>query len=304
VILVAGGTGTLGTHVVRALTAQRTQVRVLTRRAERASHLAGTGAEIVVGDVRDPAAVEKALAGTSAVVSAVQGFAGTEPAGPRAVDLGGNANLIRAARAAGTRQFVLISAAGAAPDSPLDLRRVKYQAEQAVIGSGLHWTILRPTVYLETWISLLGDMLATKGAVTLFGRGTNPINFVSAYDVAALVARVTATEFAAAAEFTSATLEIGGPEDLTLADLAGRVLAERGAGGPIRHVPLPVLRAMATLLRPVKPMIATLARFGVIMDTTDMTLPRDTARAAVPGLPATTLADLQAGAAATDLHRT
>jgi uncharacterized protein YbjT (DUF2867 family) len=291
VILVAGGTGTLGTHVVRALAAHGTPVRILTRSAGRAAHLAHTGAEVCVGDVRDPAAAEKAMVGISAVVSAVQGFAGTDPAGPHAVDLGGNANLIRAALAAGTRRFVLVSAAGAAPDSPLSLRRIKYQAEQSLIGSGLQWTILRPTVYVETWIGLLGDMLASKGAITLFGRGTNPVNFVSANDVAALAERVTASP-----DLAGTTLEIGGPEDLTLTDLARRVLAERGAEAPIRHVPLPVLRAMATLLRPVKPTIATLARFGVVMDTTGMTLAHDTARATVPGLPTTSLDDVLAGA--------
>ena len=289
-ILVAGGTGTLGSHLVRTLSARRTPVRILTRKAERANHLAGTGVEVCVGDIRDAAAVERAMRGTSAVVSAVQGFAGVEPAGPE-VDLDGNANLIRAALAAGTSRFVFVSAAGADPASPLGLRRIKYQTEQAVIHSGLSWTIVRPTVFLDTWIGLLGDMIAAKGAVTLFGRGNNPINFVSAQDVAALIECVTRSP-----DLVGTTLEIGGPENFTLNELARRLLTERGADGPIRHVPVPVLRAVATLLGPVKASVATLARFGLIMDTADMTLADDTGRAAVPGLPVTHLADLLAGA--------
>ena len=283
-ILVAGGTGTLGTRVVRAINASGAPVRVLTRNAGRASALRADGIEIVVGDVRDPATLAPAVHGVTTVVSAVQGFAGLDPGGATAVDLGGNENLLRAAEAAGARRFVLISAVGAAPDSPLDLRRVKHEAETAAQRSPLETTIIRPTVYLETWLGLLTEMIETKRVITVFGRGDNPINFVSADDVAALVERATHTP-----ELAGATLEIGGPADLTLNELSRTLLARHKVPEKINHVPLPVLRAVATLLRPIKPAIATLARFGIIMDTTDMTLAADTARAAVPNLPLTGL---------------
>jgi len=286
-ILVAGGTGTLGTRVVRALTEGGTPVRVLTRDAGRASHLSGQGVEISVGDVRDPGAIGHAMRGVTAVVSAVQGFAGREPAGAQAVDLDGNANLVQAALAAGARRFVLVSAASAAADSPLELRRVKHHAEQSVMRSGLDWTVIRPTVYLETWIGILGDMISAKGQVTVFGRGNNPINFVSVRDVAALVEHAIRSAVSA-----GAVLEIGGPEDLTLNALASSLLARHRCGRPVRHVPLPVLRTIAALLRPVKPTLATLAQFGIVMDTSDMTLPVDSARATVPDLPVTRLTDL------------
>jgi uncharacterized protein YbjT (DUF2867 family) len=281
-ILVAGGTGTLGTRVVRAINASGTPVRVLTRNADRASALRADGVEIVVGDVRDPATLTPAMHGVTTVVSAVQGFAGLDPGGATAVDLGGNENLLRAAEAAGVRRFVLISAVGAAPDSPLDLRRVKHQAETTAQRSRLKTTIIRPTVYLETWLGILTEMIETKRAITLFGRGDNPINFVSADDVAALVERATHTP-----ELAGATVEIGGPGNLTLNELSRALLARHNVPEKINHVPLPVLRAVATLLRPIKPAIAALARFGITMDSTDMTLAADTARATVPNLPLT-----------------
>lgn len=288
-ILVAGGTGTLGSRVVTALAGRDAAVRILTRDAARAGHLARDVVDVCVGDVRDPEAVAVATSGVSAVVSCVQGFAGVDPVGPEAVDRDGNANLVRAAVAAGAARFVLVSAVGAAPDSPLKFRRIKHQSEQLVIASGLQWTVLRPTVYLETWIGFLGDMIAGKRALTLFGRGDNPINFVSADDVAAL-----AVQAALAPGLAGATLEIGGPEDVTLNELAGALLAARAVDTPVRHVPLPVLRATATVLRPVKPSIAALAQFSVIMDTVDMTLAVDSARAAVPDLPVTYVRDLLA----------
>lgn len=290
-ILVAGGTGTLGSRIVGRLVADGTPVRVLTRAAERAAALAR--ADVAIGDVRDLTSLSSAMRGVHTVVSAVQGFAGVEPVGGKAVDRDGNQNLVRAAVEAGVRRFVLVSASGAAPDSALDLRRFKFEAEQAVRASGLEWCIVRPTVFLETWLWLLGEMAETKGSIMLFGRGENPINFVSADDVAALAVLACDSEVA-----RGAALEIGGPEDITLSDLASRVLAGRGRAVKVRHVPLLVPRLVSVVAAPVKPTIASIARFGVVMDTMDMTLGHDSARAAFPDLPLTTLdAVLARGAA-------
>lgn len=289
-ILVAGGTGTLGTRIVRRLLDGGAEVRVLTRHAERAEHLSGPGLEIIVGDVRDPGSLVPAVDGASCVVSAVQGFAGTDPVGAQAVDLDGNDSLMQAAAAAGAPRIIMLSSAGAAPDSSMELHRVKHQVEQSVKATTLDWTIVRPTVYMETWIGLMREMIARKGSVTIFGRGDNPIDFVSASDVAALVAHAARTT-----ELAGETLSIGGPENLTLNTLAHEVMASAGREGKIHHVPLPVLRLVSRALRPVKPMVAALASFGVFMDTSDMTLADDTARARVPNLPVTALSDVLRG---------
>ena len=83
-ILIAGGTGTLGARVVSLLTARGLEVRTLTRDPERAEYERGDLVEIASGDVQDARAVERAVAGAQTVVSAVQGFAGADPAGPEA----------------------------------------------------------------------------------------------------------------------------------------------------------------------------------------------------------------------------
>src|SRR5215207_3454821 len=136
-ILIAGGTGTLGTRVVRLLTARGLEVRILTRDPARAEHNRGDLVEIISGDVRDARAVERALDGAQTVISAVQGFAGNAPAGPQDVDRQGNSNLIEAARAGATEHFILLSIQGAAPDHPMDMFRMKYASEQELKASGL-----------------------------------------------------------------------------------------------------------------------------------------------------------------------
>lgn len=282
-ILVAGGTGTLGCAVVTALLDRGAPVRVLTRNARRAALFAG-GATICVGDVRDAADVSRAVAGCSTVVSAVQGFAGTDPAGPSAVDHQGNAALIRAAATSGVDHFVLVSVHGAAPQHPMKLHRCKFRAEQELRASGLSATIVRPTAFMETWMATLQEPITSRGTAVVFGRGDNPINFVSVRDVAALVEQATRGP-----ELRGSEIDIGGPADLTLNQFTAALIGTRDI--PIRHIPRPVMRIAAAALRPVRPAIARLIHAGVVMDTTDMTLTPAT-RAALPDIPVTALADL------------
>jgi uncharacterized protein YbjT (DUF2867 family) len=137
-VLIAGGTGTLGTHLVPLLTQRQLQVRVLTRDPARARHLEGKQVEVVCGDLRDPCPVDRAVAGAQTVISAVQGgFGGTDGANPKTVDRQGYSHLIAAARAHAVEHFILVSIIDAAPDHPLELWRMKYLAEQDLKASGL-----------------------------------------------------------------------------------------------------------------------------------------------------------------------
>ena len=116
-IVVAGGTGTLGTRLVPRLAGQGLAVRVLTRDPARAQHLAGHDVEAVRGDVRDPGSLTRALRGASMVISAVHGLAGPGGVSPASVDRAGNAHLIDAAARTGAA-FVLVSVVGHLPATP------------------------------------------------------------------------------------------------------------------------------------------------------------------------------------------
>jgi uncharacterized protein YbjT (DUF2867 family) len=283
VILVAGATGTLGTEVVRRLADRGEPVRVLTRDPARAAHLPET-VEILAGDLGDRATVAEAVAGCASVVSAVHGFAGPGKPSPEAIDRDANRALIRAAAAAGVGHLVLVSVLDAAPDHPMSLHRAKHAAEQALRTSGLPWTIIRPAAYLETWAGIVGAKLAAKGQAVVFGPGRNPINFVSAHDVAALVDLAVHDP-----SLRGQVLEVAGPENLTFTELAERLIAASGQPGRIRHVPLPILRAMSVLARPVSPTFARQAQAAVVMNTTDMTADVTGIRDRFPTIAATTL---------------
>jgi len=283
VILLAGGTGRLGTVLATRLTGQGLPVRVLTRDPARAAHLSGQGVEVVTGDVRDRASLPAVVRGAGVVVSAVHGFAGPGGVSPATVDYQGNINLIDAARAAGA-ELVLMSVVGAAADSPMELFRMKHAAEQHLRASGASWTIVRATAFLELWIDVLTKTAARSGRPVVFGHGNNPINFVSVTDVAALV------EHAVADPATRGRiLEIGGPADLTFNQLAAAIQAAAGCAGAPRHMPPPMLRLMAGILGRVKPEIGRQARAALVMDRADLGHDVTALHQAYPGLPCTPL---------------
>lgn len=167
---------------MRLLTARGLEVRILTRDITRASHLQSDLVEIVRGDVLDSDAIKQAVTGTETVISAIHGFNDTGVYNPSTVDRQGNSNLIQAALAGSVQHFILVSMQGAAARHPMELARMKYLAEQQLRASGLSWTIIQPSAYMETWGKLIGEPLLRTGKTPIFGRGHNPINFVSAHD--------------------------------------------------------------------------------------------------------------------------
>lgn len=249
-IAIAGGTGRLGSQLVRRLADRGLEVRVLTREPARARHLADLPVEIMTADVRDLAAMWSTIEGVGTVVSAVHGFAGPGRVSPESVDRDGNANLIDAAAAVGA-DVILVSVVGAAADHPMELFRAKYAAEQHLRASGARWTIVRATAFVELWAEIMRKPI-------VFGRGENPINFVSVNDVAAAVEQAIIDP-----DLRGRVIEIGGPQNLTFNQLAALLQQTRGSSARVHHIPLSVLRAMAAFSRQ--------ARAAVAMDTIDMT---------------------------------
>ena len=282
-ILVVGGTGTLGIRLTRRLRERGQAVRVLARHAGTTAP-DGNSFEVQLGDVTRPEDVVAAMKGVSTVVSAVHGFLSS----PAAIDRDGNANIIDAAAAAGA-DVILMSMVGVAADSPFELFRMKFAAEQRLRSSGVRWTVVRPTAYLETWIDVFEQTAARSGRPLVFGRGRNAINFVSAGDVADLVERVVCDPAT-----RGETFSIGGPQNLTMLEFAAAIQRAAGRAAPPRHVPRAALRTMATLAQPFRPAFARQNRAALLMDSTDLTFDPHVARDTYPDIPCTTLDDVLA----------
>jgi NADH dehydrogenase len=182
-------------------------------------------------------------------VSAVHGFAGPGHVTPASIDRDGNAKLVDVAAAAGA-DVVLMSVVGVSADSPMELFRAKNSAEVHLRASGAPWTIVRSTAFIELWAEIMEKPL-------VFGRGENPINFVSVHDVAAVVVRAVVDPI-----LRGQILEVGGPQDVTFNQLAALLQEVRGHTRKVHHVPRSILRAMAPLARQ--------PRAAITMDTADM----------------------------------
>jgi NADH dehydrogenase len=276
-ILIAGGTGHLGPVLISRLQARGEAVRVLTRDANRARMRLGEFVDVVEGDVRDAKSLQGAMRNVEAVVSAITGF-GLGGAGTRDIDFQGNVNLIGVAEAAGVRRFVLLSYHGAASASPLELARMKHRAEAALRASTLDWIIVRPTPFMELWTGILGGSLLKNGKTTVFGRGDNPVNFSSEQDVAWLVETALFDE-----RVSRAQLDVGGPENIALNELARRFASRSGITPRVRHIPRWVMRMSSLLLRPVRRDLAGIIEAGIIMDTADMRFDPSALRMRYPG---------------------
>jgi uncharacterized protein YbjT (DUF2867 family) len=288
VILVAGGSGRLGTLIVRRLAARGLGVRVLTRDRARAAHVGGGRVEVIEGDVRDDRSLSAAMAGVETVVSAIHGFGDIGNVSPASVDRDGNHRLVNAAVGANAA-VVLMSIVGASAEHPLELFRMKHVAEEHLRASGAPWTVVRATAFAEFWLDLLDRTAGASGRPVIFGRGVNTINFVSVSDVAALAERVVVDSSA-----RGATLEIGGPENVSFNELAARLQRAAGRAAPPRHVPRAMLRLLTCLLEPIQPNRARQMRAAIAMDTMDMTFAPTDLHRRFPELPVTPLADILA----------
>src|SRR6266568_6541556 len=214
-ILIVGASGRLGSVVVQHLREQGKSIRVMTRNPLGLAHLKQQGVEIVSGDLRDPASLASACQGVEQVLAAAHALDGKGDNNPQTVDDMGNRHLIDAAKAAGVERFIFVSVQGASPDSPLEFFRIKYHTEEYLRASGLNFTILRPSAFMDLWAQLIGLPILEQGKTTIFGRGNNPINFVAVEDVARFVCIAFENS-----RMCNRVIEIGGPENLTLNQVA------------------------------------------------------------------------------------
>lgn len=146
-ILIVGGTGFVGRHIVNRLVARGYRVLVPTRRRESARHLILLPtAEVIETDVGDPAVLGRLATDAVAVINCagILNESGVQTFDRVHVDL--TRKVIAACRAGGVRRLLHMSALHADRDGPSRYLRSKGEAEAAVAASGLDWTIFQPSV--------------------------------------------------------------------------------------------------------------------------------------------------------------
>jgi NADH dehydrogenase len=245
-ILVTGGTGFIGPHVVHALRAQETPVRALVRNPARAGRLTAWGAELATGDVTNPASLRPACEGVDAVVHLVAIIKGN-PADFERVMSEGTRNIVAAAQEAGVRRFVLASALGLDERSKgaVPYFAAKWEMERAVKESGLEHVIFRPSFVFGRDGGVLPTFirLARLAPVTpIIGPGTQRLQPIWVEDLAQFYSRAIGEPGAA-----NRTFDLGGPEAVTWNEFWERLKSVLGVHRPSVHVPFGAMRLQATL---------------------------------------------------------
>ncbi len=274
-ILLTGATGTLGSALLRRLTAGATPVRCLVRDPKR------LGAErvrvqIVLGDLADSASFRNALRGVDTVVHLAASMR-DQPRGS-IEELNGMATLrlVRAAERAGARRFVFFSALGASLQSPTRFFRSKALARVAVEKAGLDTTVFSPSIVYtpgDPWLTLL-ERLSLLPAVPMSGSGRGLYQPIWAEDVADCV--VAALNLSPDGR---RSFDLAGPQTLSYDELVRTALRPLGRRRPLLHVPLPVVRAsFRGLERLVGPAAFATWEEAELMEE-PMTTPRGTADA-------------------------
>ena len=239
-ILVAGATGALGSEICRRLVERGRPVRALTRASSdpaRVAALRELGAEVVRGDLKNHPSLVAACEGVAAVISTVSMIAtGKEGDSFQTVDEDGQLALVRAASGAGARHFVYVSFnVDATPESPLV--QAKRAVEQALRHSGMNFTILQPSFFMESWLGPQLGFDYREARAQLLGSGEQRISFVSAADVAECAVRSLDAPTA-----RNATIRVGGPA-ITPREAIRIFEEESGRPFTVQEVPQAALEA-------------------------------------------------------------
>jgi uncharacterized protein YbjT (DUF2867 family) len=238
-ILVAGATGLVGGEVCQKLMRRGEAVRALVRGTsskEKIEALRSSGAELCVGDLKDPQSIVAACRGVKAVISTASSTMARQHGDSiESVDAAGQLNLVNAAKDAKVGRFLFVSFRRR-PGISFPLSAAKEQVENAI--KGLNFTVIQASWFMEVWLSPALGFDHANAAARIYGPGTSPISWVSFRDVAEICA-IALRHPAAERE----TIQFGGPEALSPLEVVARF--ERIGGRPFRleHVPEPVLRS-------------------------------------------------------------
>ncbi|HEX4951287.1 MAG TPA: SDR family oxidoreductase [Blastocatellia bacterium] len=267
--LVVGATGFLGSDICRLLVQQGQPVRALVRTTSdpaKKAALQSLGIELVTGDLKDPASLAAACQGVSAVITTASVTISRQPDDSiQAVDLDGQLHLLEAAKAAQVGQFIYISySANIDVDCPL--KTAKRTVEQAVQESGMTYTILRPSSFMEVWLSPIVGFDAAQANATVYGTGEQKISWISLHDV---------TRFAVASltnpAARNAVLELGGPEALSPLEVIKIFESVSGKTFTVQYVPAEALQAqLAAATDPIQQSVAALMLAVTQGDEIDM----------------------------------
>jgi len=254
-IVITGSSGYLGSHITKRFVQSGQAVRALVRnreRAEREGRLAGLGVEWVEADVTKPETLPAALSGASSVVHTVAIAIEKGEQTYESINYQGTVNIVQAAQAAGVKRLINICQLGANSKLPYHFLSSKGKAQEYVTASDLDWTAFRPSViwgpedeFANTFARLAP---ITPIIFPIIGDEDTLFQPIWVEDLVTCVVKALQDPITFRMEY-----EIGGPEILTLEEIERRTLEAIGVRRYMVHFPMPLLRAVVTIMEKIFP---------------------------------------------------
>ena len=253
-IIVTGGSGYLGSHIVKKLIEAEKPVRVMVRnrkRAEQESRLKGLDIQSVEGDVSQPETLSSVFEGVDAVIHTVA--IAIEKGGGKYEEINtqGTRNILDAAKSAGIRRFINISQLGADANLPFRFLASKGKAQEFVAASDLDWTAFRPSVIWgpeDEFANTFAKLVPLSPIIYPIVDKNARFQPVWVDDVAAAVVKSLDDPNTFGKEF-----ELGGPEILSLEEIERRTLDAIGAKRLLIPFPRPILTIVVSLMEALLP---------------------------------------------------
>jgi uncharacterized protein YbjT (DUF2867 family) len=241
-VLVIGATGMLGGEVCRQLIAKGKPVRAMVRNTTdpiKLGKLRSWGVDLVYGDLRNPSTFTSVFDGIDMVISTVSSMPFSYVPNEndiQKVDFEGMKRFIESAKNNKVKQFVYTSFSKQM-DVDFPLRNAKRKVEKYLQDSGMPYTILRPSCFMEVWLSPAVGFDVDNANVSVYGDGTQPVSYISYIDVAKLAVQCIQNPNTLNKEF-----ELGGPKGVSQLDavkIFEKIMDEKFQ---VQHVPLEALR--------------------------------------------------------------
>ncbi len=245
-ILVLGGTGHYGRHIVQSLLKEAAPVRVLSRNAGKARKILKVG-EILEGDITTKESVAEALNGVGAAIISVSAFAPRSIRKLELIEKDSVLAVLAEAEKAGVPRLVYISTYGTSQDSPrgvnLEITRIKSEVESALARSDFNWTVLGAAPSMDIFFAMIrGDTMMVPGG------GPPALPTVSPVDVGEIAAQTVLRQ-----DLPGKRFRMVGPEAISFPEAAKRISIVAGRTIRFRKIPLVLPKMAYAVTRPLTP---------------------------------------------------
>jgi NADH dehydrogenase len=234
-ILVTGGTGFVGSHIVKRLALEKIKTRCLVRKGSNVKRLEELGIELAYGDLTDKESLKKALAGVQTVIHLIGIIVERKGVTFEIIHTQGTTALVEACKDEGVRRFIYVSALGAREYARSRYHITKWEAEQAIIKSGMEYVIFRPSIMIGEggeFITMLSGIIQQAPVIPVLG-AKSKLQPIYVQNTADCVLRSLAQP-----KIANRIFEIGGPDKMTYVELYLRLAEVLEIKKPVVEIPV------------------------------------------------------------------